>query len=194
MVTMVAVAVLVVPVGLNTTVSFTDFPAARVNEPPGEIAKTPGLLLVTVPIRGPAPFFPAFLMVKVFFDVLVLPIPVAASVSEEGALRMAPFGTGVGVGVIVGVGVAVLVGVDVTTAVCVGVGVRVAVLVGVGAMVAVRVGVGVIVGVGVPKFVEVEVGVGVGVTEGVIGVTPSPNAPRPCVPTKTVPVEFCAIS
>src|SRR5271168_1173433 len=122
----VAVAVLLVAVGRKETVSFTDFPAVRLKEPPGVIAKTEGLLLTTVPVRGPAGSFPEFLMVKVFLDGLVIPIPVAAAVSDEGAVRMEPFETGVGVAVGVSVGVGVWVGV------CVGVPLLVAVAVGTG--------------------------------------------------------------
>jgi len=174
-------------VGVKTTDTGADFPTARLKEPPEEMLKTDGLLLVTVPVRGPAPFFPPFLMVKDFL-VPATPIPVAAAVNDDGALITAPFGIGVAVAVTVGVGVGVDVGVGVTVRVAVAVGV--VVVVGVGVRVAVAVAVVVAVGV----EVAVGVTVGVGVIVGVTATTPRPYTPRPCVPAKRVPDAFCSKS
>jgi len=63
LVDIVAVAVLIVPVGVKTTVSVCGLPTAKLNEL-GVMLETSGLPLLTVPVRFPLPFFPEFLMVK----------------------------------------------------------------------------------------------------------------------------------
>jgi hypothetical protein len=180
----VAVAVLVGRVGAKVTDSFCDFPGARLNVP-GEILKTEVSLSVTVPVRFPAPFLAAFLMVNDgLVDaglVVVTPTPADLTVIAVGTLIFAPFGVGVAVGVVgvppVAVGVGVGVGIfDVEVAV--GVAFKVEVAVTVAFDVDVGVGIG------------VAVRVGVGVTEA----TPSLNAPRPWVPIKITPEEFCSMS
>jgi hypothetical protein len=107
-------------------------------------------------------------------------MPTEATVTDAGALIFAPFGEGVALGVegevLVAVGVAVGVTFEVEVGVAVPFDVEVAVAVAFEVLVGVAVGVG--------------VRVGVAVTEA----APSMKAPRPWVPMKITPVEFCSMS